>query len=134
MHTQDQLIGRLRIEQGRATLTNSGAGELPITANATAWVVVRSRFVRAKRHLQKSFNAEFAKERRKEFKQYRFQTLKLAVNAFVTRQKANGLLLDEAYTDEQTSVSPDWREAVQAPRQQETGTVPRPPDPGPAGD
>jgi hypothetical protein len=36
------LIGRPRIEQGRATLTNSGAGELPITANATAWPVVRS--------------------------------------------------------------------------------------------
>jgi MFS superfamily sulfate permease-like transporter len=32
------------------------------------------------------------------------------------------------------SVSPDWREAVQPPRQQETGTVPLPPDPGPAGD
>jgi MFS superfamily sulfate permease-like transporter len=31
------------------------------------------------------------------------------------------------------SVSPDWREAVQAPRQQETGTVPLPPDLGPAG-
>ena len=75
-------------------------------------------FARGERHLQKFFNAEFAKERRKEFKQYRFQTLKPAVSAFVTRQKANGLLLDEAYTDEQTSVAPDWREAVQAPRQQ----------------
>jgi hypothetical protein len=44
------------------------------------------------------------------------------------------VVLDETYTDEQTSVSPDWREAVQPPRQQETGTVPLPPDPGPAGD
>ena len=91
-------------------------------------------FARAKRHLETFFDAEFAKERRKEFKQYRFQTLTPAVNAFIKHQKAKGLVLDEAYTDEQTSVSPVWREAVQPPRQQETGTVPLPPDLGPAGD
>jgi hypothetical protein len=89
---------------------------------------------RVKRHLEKFFNAEFAKKRRTAFKQYRFQTLKPAVNAFIKHQKAKGLVLDEAYTDEQTSVSPVWREAVQPPRQQEAESVPLPPKSGSAGD
>ena len=43
------------------------------------------------------------------------------------------LVLDEAYTDEQTSVSPQWRAAVQPPHQEESGVVPLPPDSGSAG-
>ena len=86
-------------------------------------------FARVKRHLETFFNADYAKERRKAAKKYRFQTLKQAVNAFIKHQKAKGLVLDEVYTDEQTTVSPQWREAVQPPSHAESATVPLPSDP-----
>ncbi len=86
-------------------------------------------FSRVKRHLESFFTADFAKERRKAAKKYRFQTLKPAINAYLKHQKAKGLVLDETYTDDQTSVSLYWREAVQPPRQDESGTVPLPPEP-----
>jgi high affinity sulfate transporter 1 len=86
-------------------------------------------FARGKRHLAKYFNAEFARERRKAATGMTFETLKPAVNAFIEHQKAKGLILDETYTDEQTSVSPHWREAVRPPREEKPDTVPLPPEP-----
>jgi MFS superfamily sulfate permease-like transporter len=86
-------------------------------------------FARVKRHLESFFNADYAKERRKAAKKYRFQTLKPAVNAFIKQQQDKGRVLDDTYTDEQTSVSPQWRETAQLPRREESGTVPLPPEP-----
>lgn len=47
-------------------------------------------FARVRRHLERSFNTKFAKDRRKLAKTYRFQTLKPAIRAYLKYQKAKG--------------------------------------------
>lgn len=49
-----------------------------------------------KRHLERYFNAEFASERRKANRPYRFQTLKPAIRAFLKHQKAKGKTVPES--------------------------------------
>ena len=57
-------------------------------------------YARVKRHLERFFNEEFARQRRKLAKRYRFQTLKTAINAFLKHQKARGLILADANTED----------------------------------
>ena len=45
------------------------------------------------------------------------------------QQQDKGRVLEDTYSDEQTSVSPQWRETAQMPRQEESGSVPLPPEP-----
>ena len=73
-------------------------------------------FARVKRNLEKFFNPEFAKERRKSAKKYRFQTLSPAIKAYLKykkAQQASDAELDVAdlELDPQT-----WHEPVRPPR------------------
>jgi MFS superfamily sulfate permease-like transporter len=83
-------------------------------------------FARVKRHLERFFNEEFAKERRKAAKKYRFQTLKPAINAFLKHQRAKGLVLADADPDDPESAGRQWRDAVQSPRAETPHVLPLP--------
>lgn len=83
-------------------------------------------YARVKRHLERFFNEEFARQRRKLAKRYRFQTLKTAINAFLKHQTANGLILANADTEDPASAGREWRETVQPLRKETPDPVPLP--------
>jgi high affinity sulfate transporter 1 len=87
---------------------------------------------RVKRHLERFFNEEFAKERRKAAKKRRFQTLKPAINAYLKHQRAKGQTLVDADVTDPGSDEREWREQIEPPRVGKQGTVPAlPEDDGP---
>ena len=84
-------------------------------------------YARLKRHLERFFNPQFAKERRKAGKQYRFQTLKPAIRAYLKYRKAKGLEVGTEETDDSEEHGEAWREPVHALRMEEPGAVPESP-------
>jgi len=87
---------------------------------------------RVKRHLERFFNEEFAKERRKAAKKRRFQTLKPAINAYLKYQRAKGQTLVDADATDPGSDEREWREQIEPPRVGKQDTVPAlPEDDGP---
>jgi high affinity sulfate transporter 1 len=83
-------------------------------------------YARVKRHLERFFNEEFARQRRKAAKRYRFQTLKTAISAFLKHQKAKGLILTDANSEDPMAAGPEWREVVQPLREEAPDPVPLP--------
>jgi len=81
---------------------------------------------RVKRHLERFFNQEFAKERRKKAKKYRFQTLKPAISAYLKHQQAKGLTLVETDPHDPASDDRQWREPVEPPLMEKPDSVPAP--------
>lgn len=81
---------------------------------------------RVKRHLERFFNEEFAKERRKAAKKYRFQTLKPAIKAYLKHQQAKGSTPIDADPSDSASDDGQWREPVEPPRMEEPDRVPAP--------
>ncbi len=82
---------------------------------------------RVKRHLERFFNEEFAKQRRKTAKPYRFQTLKQATKAYLRHQRRKGLVLVDRGAADPESDDREWREHVESPRMENQDIVPAPP-------
>ena len=87
---------------------------------------VSVRVARVKRHLERFFNEDFARKRRKEAKKRSFQTLKPAISAYLKHQKAKGLILADTDPDDPASSAREWREAVEPPRPETSDAVPLP--------
>jgi high affinity sulfate transporter 1 len=83
-------------------------------------------YARVKRHLERFFNSGFALERRAAAKQYRFQTLKPAIRAFLKFQQAKGQATGAPEAADPELDASNWREPVQAPRKATSGRAPTP--------
>jgi MFS superfamily sulfate permease-like transporter len=84
---------------------------------------------RVKRHLERFFNTNYAKERRASGKKRRFQTLKPAIRAYVKHLESRGLILSDAeLVDFELGESKAWREQVQPPRKKMQNPIPEPGD------
>ena len=81
---------------------------------------------RVKRHLEGFFNEDYARERRKAAKKYRFQTLKPAINAYLKFQQAKGLTLVDTDVTDPESDDRAWRAPVEPPRMEKPDAVPAP--------
>ena len=104
----------------------TGLRKLDELREELAVVGVSVYFARVKKHLERFFNAEFAKERRETAKRFRFQTLKPAINAYLKHQRAKGLTLVDTDTADPASDDREWREPVEPPRMGKQDTVPAP--------
>ncbi len=69
-------------------------------------------FARVKQQLERFFNPRFAKERRKTAKNYRFQTLKPAIRAYLKYQKAKGQKEIDLNKSDPDIDSSEWKEQV----------------------
>ena len=85
---------------------------------------VRLAVVRMKRHLERFFEPEFVAARRAASEVQHFDSVKLAINAFIADQSAQGMDLGGAFSDEQTTLSADWSDAIEPPADDEPSPVP----------
>jgi high affinity sulfate transporter 1 len=83
-------------------------------------------FARVKRHLERFFNTDFAKERRKAAKKYRFQTLKPAIKAYLKYQKGKGMAVSDTDMEDPDADMRKWQEPVEPPRAAKSDTIPAP--------
>ncbi len=83
---------------------------------------------RVKRNLERFFNKDFAKERRKAAKKRRFQTLKPAINAYLKYQRAKGKALVDVNAADPALDERAWQEQIEPPRMEKQDVVPATPE------
>jgi high affinity sulfate transporter 1 len=83
---------------------------------------------RVKRNLERFFNKDFAKERRKAAKKRRFQTLKPAINAYLKYQRMKGVELADANMADPALDERAWQEQIETPRMAKQDVVPASPE------
>lgn len=86
--------------------------------------------VRMKRYLERFFEPGFVEARRAASEVRHFDSVKLAIDAFIQDQKAKGVDLGGTFSDEQTTLSPAWDDAIEPPANEEASPVPASPASG----
>jgi MFS superfamily sulfate permease-like transporter len=86
--------------------------------------------VRMKRQLERFFEPEFVAARRAASEVQHFDSVKLAINAFIADQKAHGVDLGGLFSDERTRLSAEWNNPIEPPVAEEPSPLPAPPASG----
>ena len=83
-----------------------------------------------KPYLERFFEPGFVEARRAASEVQHFDSVKLAIDAFTQDQKAKGVDLGGTFSDEQTTLSPAWDDAIEPPANEEASPVPASPASG----
>ncbi len=86
--------------------------------------------VRMKRYLERFFEPGFVEARRAASEVQHFDSVKLAINAFIADQKAHGVDLGGTFSEDQATLSTEWNNAIEPPADDEPSPVPASPASG----